>query len=237
MSNNSKIYTSADFFSENYRLSCTIDARKNSLGDILYDMTTSYLMVDDAYVSPIDRPSQILIDSPSAMIIKDSLTFALTSDKNTVFRRDQKYGQYYAPSLHEVILTLPFFEISGDLHMPGRVTPEILITSKTEGFITLLDVTAKVVSNPDITYQGEACIVSKNKISFVGLMDNYSQGCVTQEIFFAKCPRGVKMASILVIDDNYDMLEMLRIALSHRGGHEVFLSTSGQEGQIGRAHV
>ena len=38
------------------------------------------------------------------------------------------------------------------------------------------------------------------------------------------------MASILVIDDNYDMLEMLRIALSHRGGHEVFLSTSGQEG-------
>ena len=38
------------------------------------------------------------------------------------------------------------------------------------------------------------------------------------------------MASILVIDDNYDMLEMLRIALEHKGGHEVFLSAEGKDG-------
>lgn len=38
------------------------------------------------------------------------------------------------------------------------------------------------------------------------------------------------MASILVIDDNYDMLEMLRIALSHRGGHKVSLSANGEDG-------
>ncbi|RLD09673.1 MAG: hypothetical protein DRI56_03935 [Chloroflexota bacterium] len=38
------------------------------------------------------------------------------------------------------------------------------------------------------------------------------------------------MASILVIDDNYDMLEMLRIALSHRGGHRVSLCANGEDG-------
>lgn len=38
------------------------------------------------------------------------------------------------------------------------------------------------------------------------------------------------MASILVIDDNYDMLEMLRIALASRGGYEVHLSANGEDG-------
>ncbi|MEA2008856.1 MAG: hypothetical protein U9O54_07025 [Chloroflexota bacterium] len=171
MSNNDLSQTAADFFSQNYRLSSTIDARRRSLGDLLYDQTTSYLTVDGAYISPIDFPSRISGNFPSAVIIKESLTFALTSNQNTVFRRDQKYGQYYAPRLYKIFVALPYFEITGDLLLPGRSTPQILLTSKTEGFLTLLDVTAKVVSKPEITYHGEACIVSKNKVSFIGLLD------------------------------------------------------------------
>lgn len=174
MKKDDRIQTSADFFSQHYRLSCTIDARKLSLGDILYDANKSYLMVDDAYISPIDRPSQISTNFPRAKIIKESLTFALTSDIDTVFRRDQKYGQYYAPELYKVVIFLPFFEIRGDLRLPGRMAPEVLLTSETEGFITLLDVTAQVVSNPEIIYHSEACIVTKKKTSFVSLVDDYS---------------------------------------------------------------
>jgi len=141
------------------------------LGDLLYDQTTSYLTVEGAYISPIDFPSRISGNFPSAVIVKESLTFALTSNQNTVFRRDQKYGQYYAPRLYKIFIALPYFELTGDLLLPGRTTPQILLTSKTEGFLTLLDVTAQVVTRPEITYQGEACIVCKNKVSFVGLLD------------------------------------------------------------------
>ena len=171
MSNTNLTQTPADFFSQNYRLSSTINARKQSLGDLLYDQNTSYLTVDGAYVSPIEYPSRISGHFPSAVIVKESLTFALTPDQDTVFRRDQKYGQYYAPRLYKIFIALPYFEITGDLLLPGRSTPQILLTSKTEGFITLLNVVAKVVSNPEITYQGEACIVSKNKVSFIGLLE------------------------------------------------------------------
>ena len=171
MSNNNLSQTAADFFSENYRLSSTIDAQKHSLGDLLYDQTTSYLTVDSAFISPIDYPSRISGNFPSAVIFKESLTFALTSNQNTVFRRDHKYGQYYAPSLYKIFFALPYFELTGDLLLPGRITPQILLKSKTEGFLTLLDVTAQVVARPEITYHGEACIVSKNKVSFIGLLD------------------------------------------------------------------
>lgn len=38
------------------------------------------------------------------------------------------------------------------------------------------------------------------------------------------------MARILVIDDNADLLQMIRLLLEERGGHEVILSAEGQDG-------
>jgi hypothetical protein len=163
--------TPAEFFSRNYRLSCSLDARRRSLGDILYDPTSSYVFVEDAYISPIDYPARISTDYPKAIIVKDSLTFALTPEQDSVFRRDQKYGHYLGPNLEKVFIALPYVELQGELLMPGRTTPQVLLSSSTEGFITLLDVKAHVTSNPEITYEGEAAIVSKNKISFMGLLD------------------------------------------------------------------
>ena len=164
--------TSADFFSENYRLSCTIDARKRSLGDMLYDTTSFYLTIEDAYISPINYPARISMDFPSAIVIKENLTFALTSNRDTVFRRDQRYGQYYVPDMKKIFVALPYFEITGDLFLPGRISPQVLLVSETEKFITLLNVSAQVLSNPEIVYKAEACIVSKDKVSFIGLLDN-----------------------------------------------------------------
>ncbi|MBN2391064.1 MAG: response regulator, partial [Anaerolineae bacterium] len=38
------------------------------------------------------------------------------------------------------------------------------------------------------------------------------------------------MSRILIIDDNYDMLSMLKMILERQGKHEVIACTSGQEG-------
>ena len=38
------------------------------------------------------------------------------------------------------------------------------------------------------------------------------------------------MARILVIDDNADLLQMIRLLLTERGGHEVVLSAEGADG-------
>ncbi len=171
MRNQNRSQTPAEFFSQSYRLSGTFDARHQSLGDLLYATTSAYLMVNNAYISPIDYPSHISADYARALIIKESLTFALTPYKDDALRRDQKYGNYLGPHLTSIFITLPHFEISGDLRLPGRFDPRVLLSSQTEGFITLLNVTAQMASNPEIAYRGEAGIVNKNKISFMGLTD------------------------------------------------------------------
>jgi twitching motility two-component system response regulator PilH len=38
------------------------------------------------------------------------------------------------------------------------------------------------------------------------------------------------MARILVVDDNADLLQMIRMLLEERGGHEVMLSAEGEDG-------
>ncbi|MGC9397790.1 MAG: hypothetical protein ACP5HM_01485 [Anaerolineae bacterium] len=167
--NTNRAQIPVEFFSFGYRLSGTFDARKRSLGDVVYDTTTAYLTIQDAYISPVTRPAEISANYPKALIIKAELTFVLTMDKNVALRRDQQYGSYLGPQLKSVFITLPFFEIRGELRMPGRLDPRVLLSSQTERFITLMDVTARTTSNPEITYEGATGIVNKSKISFIGM--------------------------------------------------------------------
>ncbi len=159
----------AEFFSHGCRLSGTYDARQKSLGDVIYDTTNSYLTVESAYISPIERPAEILANYPMVTLIKAELTFALAMHENDALRRDQKYGSYLGPKLTPVFLTVPFFTLSGYLRLPGRVDPRVLLSSQTESFMTLLDVTAHITNRPEINYQGAAALINKTKISFLGV--------------------------------------------------------------------
>jgi hypothetical protein len=158
-----------EFFSFNYRLSGIYSEPKQSLGDAIYENSTAYLMIDDVYISPVDRPTEISANYNSAIIVKKGLSLMLAPDKDMALRRDQKYGSYLGIKLTPVFLALPFFEVRGDLRLPGRFAPRVLLSSQTENFMTLMNVTAHPASDPTITYEGEAGIVNKSKISFMGL--------------------------------------------------------------------
>lgn len=171
MNNKNRAQVPVEFFSYGYRLSGTINARHQSLGDSIYNTTTAFLTVSNAYVSPVDRPSEMSANYAEAILVKEELSFALTANEEAALRRDQQYGSYLGPQLTPIFLTLPFFEITGQLRIPGRFDPRVLLSSQTEEFITLMDVTARTTSAPDISYEGAAGIINKSKISFVGMKE------------------------------------------------------------------
>ncbi len=169
MENRQRLQTPAEFYAHGYRLSGTYDARQRTLGDVLYDNTTSYLTIENAYFSPIELPAEITASYPVAVIAKNELSFALTLNSDDALRRDQKYGSYLALKLMPIFITLPGIEIKGMLRFPGRFDPRVLLHSQTESFITLMDVTIRLIANPQVSYQGAAAVISKAKISFLGL--------------------------------------------------------------------
>jgi hypothetical protein len=164
-----KEHTPVEFFAEGYRLSGSFDARRASLGDALYDATSEFVVLREAYISVIDRPAEILTNYPVALVTKWSVAFALTTDQDLALRHDQKFSPYQRPKTRHLHVIVPFFEVTGDLRMPGHVDPRLMFKSQKESFVTLLDVTARSTSDPSVSYQGGAALVNTSKISFVGL--------------------------------------------------------------------
>jgi len=157
----------AEFFSQGYRMSGTYVVTKRPLADEIYDPTTNYLQLEEAYLSPIMDPAKISAYYATTLFDKSNLDFVLTLDKKDGLRRDQAYGMgTYQLS---ICLTVPFFEITGQLFLVNRnFNPRIYLSSDAGIFITLLDVTAHSTFNPDISYQGGAALINRAHISFFG---------------------------------------------------------------------
>ncbi len=158
-----------EFFVDGYRISGTFTVRSRTLGDAMYDSTTSYLTMREAYISPIGEPGKITAHQRETVIVKDRIAFALTMEVEMALRRDQRYGSYSGPQFRPVYLTLPFFEVEGLIRLPGRLDPIVLLSSRTEAYLTLVEVTARLTLHPDITYHGEAALVNKRMVGLMSL--------------------------------------------------------------------
>ncbi len=157
----------AEFFAQGYRVSGTYVVTKRPLADEIYDPTTNYLQLEDAYLSPIMDPAKISAYYALTLFDKSNLDFALTVERKDGLRRDQTYGMgAYQLS---ICLTVPFFEITGHLYLINKsFNPRIYLSTDASIFITLLDVTARSTFNPDINYQGGVALINRARISFFG---------------------------------------------------------------------
>jgi hypothetical protein len=157
----------AEFYAQGYRVSGTFVATPHPLPEVVHDPSTNYLLIRDAYLSPITDPAKIGAYYADTVLIKSKLDFIMTMDPKDGLRRDQRFGMgNYSFNL---CLTVPFFEIRGRLQTLNRsFDPRVFMSSDAGPFITLLDVTAHCTFNPDASYQGGAALISREKISFLG---------------------------------------------------------------------
>jgi len=157
----------ADFFAQGYRVSGTFQVSTRLFADVIYDTSTSYLAIRQAYLSPITDPAKISAYYRTTTLNKANLDFVLTVDQKDGLRRDQRYT--LGTTSFDLCLTVPFFEIRGRLPSISRVFDARAFLSREAGtFITLLDVTARCTFNPDVSYQGGAALIARSSVSFLG---------------------------------------------------------------------
>lgn len=157
----------ADFYAQGYRVSGIFVATTHALPEVVHDPSTNYLLIRDAYLSPITDPAKISTYYASSLLVKSNLDFIMTTDPKDGLRRDQRFGM--GNHSFTLRLTVPFFEIQGRLQTLNRTfDPRVFLTSDAGPFITLLDVTAHCTFNPGVSYQGGVALISREKISFIG---------------------------------------------------------------------
>lgn len=153
-----------DFFTHSYRISGHLDVRKRSLAEMLNDQTTNFILLEDAYISPIDRPGEIIASYPASSLAKANLTMALVTRQEDALPRKQAYGSYLGVYLYNVFLTVPTFEVSGYLRLSARVDLRRILAMDTEDFLLILDGRVRGSIRPDIVFNAGGVLVNKRHI-------------------------------------------------------------------------
>lgn len=154
----------ADFFTHSYRISGRVNVRHRKLADQLNDHTTSFLQIEEAYVSNIEHPAEIATSHPVAMLYKEYVTAAVTGREEDGLPREHSYGSYLGAYLQKVFLTVPSFEIQGYLRLSGKMDLRTVLTSGTDRFIVILDGEMKSSVRTDVTFSGGVVLVNKKLI-------------------------------------------------------------------------
>ena len=161
----------ADFFTHSYRVSGSVDVRRLPLADQLNDKSASYLMLEDAYVSSIDRPGEIAASYSIATLRKENITMAILASKEDGLSKKHSYGSYQGTVLKNVFLTVPQFEVRGYLRTVGKLDLYAVLATGTDRFLPILDGTTFASVKPEIQFDGGVILVNKDAVGVVCVQD------------------------------------------------------------------
>lgn len=159
-----------DLFIHNYRVSAQVDTRHRSMNDLVNDRLTSYLELFDSYVSRVDQPGQIVAHYPQAMLRKEGISFIIVPEEQSRPSGQRAYS-YLGRSRYQAFLAMPFFEINGELLIQGKLDLHHFLIKEVDLFFPLGGGTARLALAPDITFEGEAFLVNKERTEFFGVTE------------------------------------------------------------------
>ena len=160
----------ADIFADSHRLSTQMALRGRVLADVLNDTSTSYLELDIAYVSRIDHPGEILADYALSIVRKDRISFVvIASGLEMALKQNQ--ATYVYRRQWPVFITVPYFEITGQVEAPANIDLRALMTTGVERFIPVYNATASLSINQSIKFSGELILINKTSIEVLCIGD------------------------------------------------------------------
>jgi hypothetical protein len=154
----------ADFFTYRHRLSGRVDVRYNKLAAQLNNATTSFLELEDAYVSNVERPADIIASYQTSILRKDNVTAVVVPRQEDGLLREQSYGSYLGTYQRRLFLTVPSFEITGYIRLSGKLDLRTVLTTGTDYFVPVLDGEMRSSIRPEVFFTGGAILVNKDHI-------------------------------------------------------------------------
>lgn len=154
----------ADFFTYRHRLSGRVNVRYKKLAAQLNDITSAFLELEDAYISNVDYPADIIASYTYSILRKQNITAVAVAHQEDGLLRGQTYGSYLGTYLPKVFVTVPSFEIEGYLRLSGKLDLRTVLTTGTDTFVPILDGQMRSSVRPDFVFTGGAILVNKDHI-------------------------------------------------------------------------
>jgi len=161
-----------DFFSHTHRISTQFLLRNRPLADVLNDHTLSYVELDIAYVSRIDSPGDLIADYTVAILRKDNISFCVVASQIEMALKQVPPAQYFSRRSRNVFCTVPSFEITGRIDVPGAIDLHKMMAIGVERFMPIYNATATIALMQSVTFSGELILVNKEAIQVLCMGDS-----------------------------------------------------------------
>jgi hypothetical protein len=157
-------WLTVEFFTHSHRISGRVDVHQLKLADQLNDQSTQFLRLEEAYVSNIERPADIVANHEDAFLWKDKIVAVLVARQEDALPRERSYGSYFGTHLSRVFITLPAFEVRGYLRLSSKLDMRLVLTTGTDDFVLIQNGEMRSAIRPDLVFGSDAILIQKRYV-------------------------------------------------------------------------
>ena len=163
-----------DMFTDAYRVTGAVLVSTGGIHAELGNPNSDFLELQDAYISRIHQPGEIVAHYNIAAFRKDNINFIVLQDR----RQGIPVSSQHVRSIFtkgkpiKAFVTVPSFEITGEILFEGQVSPQVILVQSMGRFQLIFSATALASLYPEISYSGDLILVHKERIGVICLGDN-----------------------------------------------------------------
>ncbi len=157
---------SLDLFTDAYRVTGRALVGAGGIHAELANPNTDFLEIQDAYISRIHQPGEIVVSYGVAAFRKDNINFIVLQDRREGIPVGTQHGRsvFTRGRVISAFLTVPSFEIQGEIMHEGTVSPREILVQSIGRFQLVFSAKASASVFPDIHYSGDLILVHKERI-------------------------------------------------------------------------
>lgn len=162
-----------DMFTDAYRVTGRVLVGVGGIHAELANPNSSFLELQDAYISRIHQPGEIVAHYKVAAFSKDNINFIVLQDRREGIPVGTQHGRsiYTRGRTIGAFLTVPSFEISGEIMHDGKVDPRDILVKSVGHYLLIFSAKASASLYPEISYSGDLILMQKEQIG-IFCLDN-----------------------------------------------------------------
>jgi hypothetical protein len=156
-----------DFFTSTHRLSTQVNVYMRPLSDQLNDPRVSWIELEMAYISRVERSAEIIADYAISALRKDHILFAMiTGSTDGALKKLPPTASsiYYSRLAYKTWVATRSFEIAGKVEWTGKLDLHPLLVTTAERFMPVHGATATCTLVPLAPFSAELVLVNKAAI-------------------------------------------------------------------------
>lgn len=163
-----------DLFTDAYRVTGRAVVGAGGIHAELGNPNSSFLELQDAYISRIHTPGDIVASYSVCAFRKDNINFIVLQDRREGIPVGTQHGRsiYTRGRPVEAFLTVPSFEIQGEIIHEGKLSPRDILVQSIGRFQLVFGARATASFIPEIAYSGDLILVHKERIGIFCLVFN-----------------------------------------------------------------